>query len=127
MRIDLALEVEATLGQITDETAGKAVASTGGIKDVVEEVSGHHEEAIGTEEHRTVFAALNDQIFGAHGHDLGCGLTQVGLAGKQLCFRVVDQQEVPVGDGFEEYFDLFARLKRVSAILLLKCFILVDS
>src|SRR6185437_15595550 len=52
-------KIEALLCQISDETAGKAVAGASGIEHVREKVTGNHEQGIAADQHGSVFAAFN--------------------------------------------------------------------
>ena len=54
------------------------------------------------EQDRAVLAALDHQRVRAHGHDLGGGAAQVVFAGEQARFAIVDQQEVPLLQGFQQ-------------------------
>ncbi len=54
-------EIETALGQVADETAGEAIARAGRIKDIFQQITRDHEKRIAPEEHRAIFAALDDQ------------------------------------------------------------------
>ena len=54
------------------------------------------------EQDGAVLAALDDQRVRTHFHDLRGGAAQVVLAGEQARFAVVDQQEIPLLEGFEQ-------------------------
>src|SRR5215469_11988312 len=51
--------------QIPHEAAGEAIARAGGVEDLVEQVTGRHKVAVAMEQNGPVFAALDDQRFGA--------------------------------------------------------------
>ena len=93
---------DAAPGQVADEAAGEAIARAGGVEDVFQQIARHHEVVVAAEQDGAVFAALDDQRVRPHVHDLGGGAAQVVLARKQAGFAVVDQQEVPLLEGFEQ-------------------------
>src|ERR1700722_20084585 len=93
------LQVKALLSQVADESSGKTIAGSGGVENVVEKIAGDDEERIAAEQHRAVFAALDDQRVRTHIENALGGFAQVRMAGKHFRFTIVDQQEVPVADG----------------------------
>src|ERR1035438_8542558 len=93
---------DAAAGQITDEAAGEAIARAGGVEDILQQIARDHEVLALAEQDGAVLAALDDQRVRAHGHDLGGGAAQVVFARKQAGFAIVDQQEVPLLEGFEQ-------------------------
>ena len=89
--------------EVTHEATGEAVARACGIENVIKEVAGDHEMAVTTPQNRAVFAALDHKSAGAHGEDLLGGLLEVGFAGEQAGFTVIDEEEVPARDGLDEF------------------------
>src|SRR5262249_52981536 len=86
-------------GEVAYESAGERVACAGGIKDILQEVAGHHEMTATMEQDGAVFAALDHQDRWAHLHDLVGRAPQVVRARKQPRLAVIDQQEVPLFQG----------------------------
>jgi len=93
---------DALAGEVTHEAAGEAVARAGGVEDLLEQIAGGDEVVIGCEEDGAVFAAFDDEDLGAHVHDDGGGLFEVRFAGEHAGFAVVDEEEVPALEGFEQ-------------------------
>src|SRR5262245_28383909 len=75
-------QVDIATSEVAHETAGKAVACTGRIEDLVEQVAGRGEPAdlaiaVFEEQQRAVLTTLNNDRLGPHAHDLRRGLLQV--------------------------------------------------
>ena len=94
--------IDTAPGQVADEAAGEAVARAGGIEDILQQVTRGHEVAAVTEEDGTVLAALDDQGTRPHAMDGRRGPAQVVLAGEHTGFGIVDEQEIPLGDGCQQ-------------------------
>src|SRR6185436_4573512 len=94
--------VDALSGQVSDEAAGEAIARAGGIEHLLQQVAGDHEMAVLAEQNGAELAPLDDQRVRAHTQNLRSGAAQVVLAGEHARFAVVDQQEIPFGDGLQQ-------------------------
>src|ERR1035437_5491045 len=93
---------DAPAGQIADEAAGEAIARARRVEDVFQQIARDHEVLAAAEQDGAVLAALNDQRVRTHVHNFGGGAARVVLAGKQAGFAVVDQQEVPLLERFQQ-------------------------
>src|SRR5450759_2492076 len=93
---------DAPAGQISDEAAGEAIARARRVEDVFQQIARDHEVLALAEQDGAVLAALDHQRVRAHVHNLGGGAAQVVFARKQAGFAVVDQQEVPLLESFQQ-------------------------
>src|ERR1017187_1942217 len=102
-KIDLAVgRADAVAGQIADETAGEAIARPGGVEDVFQQIARDHEMLALAEQNRAILTALNHQSMRTHFHNPGGGAAQVVFVREQTGFAIVDQQEIPLLEGFEQ-------------------------
>src|ERR1035437_7402472 len=93
---------DAPAGQIADEPAGEAIACARRVEDVFQQIARDHEVLAAAEQNGAVLAALDYQRVRTHVHNFGGGAAQVVLARKQAGFAVVDQQEVPLPESFQQ-------------------------
>src|SRR5665213_2287380 len=99
----IAFEAEAVLGQIADKAARETIARAGRIENIIEQIRDSDEIGIAPEEHGAELAALDHQSVRAHFQNLRGGLAQVVFTRQHARFVIVDQQEIPVLDGFEQF------------------------
>src|SRR5271156_1595422 len=103
LRIDVApFEIEAAFGEIADESAREAVARAGGVKDLLEQITGDDEMLASMKKNSAVLAALDDQCARPHLVDLGGGALQIVSLGQHARLGIVNEQEVPVADGIKQ-------------------------
>src|SRR6266404_3016928 len=95
-------EIEALLGQVSDESSGEAVAGAGRVEHVFEQVTGHDEIRVVAEQHRAVFASLDDQRVRTHIENCVGGFAQILATGEHARLAIVDEQKIPIADGGEQ-------------------------
>src|SRR5579859_3423066 len=99
----VAIQAEAVFGQIADESAGETIARASGIENVLQQIPRNDEIRIAAEQHGAVFAALDHQSMRPHIQNFFGSLAQIAFAREQAGFMIVDQKEVPMADGFQQF------------------------
>ena len=79
--------------EIAHETAGESVARAGGIVDFIERKCRNAKDPIVVDEHGAVFAALDDERFGAKLENLFRGAEEIVFVRELTSFRIVDHQK----------------------------------
>ena len=81
----------------------ETIARARGIKNILEQIAGHNEIGIAPEQNGAELAPLDHQCVRTHLQNLGSGLAQIVFSRQHAGFVIVDEQEVPVLNGFEQF------------------------
>ena len=73
-------KIETTLCQVTDESAGEAIAGARGIEYIFQKIARDHEQGIVAKQHGSVFAAFDHQCIRPHVQNLFRSSSQIMFA-----------------------------------------------